>query len=706
MTELARGGRFRAAGRILRREGGVLYERAGTPAGRRAGDSRRPATRWKTGRFSSTSAIALGVPFDYTDGAHVRADIAARFPDEPGLQGLTMLAFSRPMTARTWLQASNPSERWKWDFMYQDLPPVKGERRSDALPLPPGVIPLKRSECDAVQGTDAAECARRPRSCSVGCSSASLVARAAAHSAPAQRRGDAARRTRRRHAGQTVHVALQVSLPEGLHTQSNKPRDPTLIPTVLDGRRAGGRDGERNRLSARPTDLKQPAPDQPLARVRADVRHRRRLTLARACAPATIAVPASCATRPATRRCAISPTTRRNAGGPLQVVGAATRCRPARHDPLFDGDRSSAHGETPRRRRQPQRCACRQRRAGPAPRNDVATLDAFTVAGTTFGYLGSERFPEVHPQRGERRRKSAACSRPRPARDSVDRPPRRPGAQSDALRAADDPDQPRHHRRRRAGGSRARGFLLGSAYGGAMAVVYGVLGLIVILTAGTFGTINSSPWFNLGIAVLFVVLGLAMFDVIIIDFSQFSEHAAAPARSRGTFVARVHDGRGRRAARRRVRRAGRDPGRAVLEQPLRDRHAASRSHCRSASASAWRFRGRLPAPGSRRCRSRARGWSASNRRSASLFSPPPLTTATRRTVFRESLGRPVSGHIERRGAAESGLARVARRGPRGRSAREQAGADRHVGHLVQELPDDGQDDAGRSRSCRRRSPAT
>ena len=34
-----------------------------------------------------------------------------------------------------------------------------------------------------------------------------------------------------------------------------------------------------------------------------------------------------------------------------------------------------------------------------------------------------------------------------------------------------------------------------------MAVVYGVLGLIVILTAGTFGTINASPWFNLGIAV-------------------------------------------------------------------------------------------------------------------------------------------------------------------------------------------------------------
>jgi thiol:disulfide interchange protein len=71
-------------------------------------------------------------------------------------------------------------------------------------------------------------------------------------------------------------------------------------------------------------------------------------------------------------------------------------------------------------------------------------------------------------------------------------------------------------------GSKARGFLLGSAYGAAMAIVYGVLGVVVILTAGTFGTINSSPWFNLGIAVVFVVLGLAMFDVLLIDFSKYS----------------------------------------------------------------------------------------------------------------------------------------------------------------------------------------
>jgi len=88
-------------------------------------------------------ATALGVRFDYSTAAHVRADIAARMPGVSGLDGITMLSFARPVNARTWLQASNPSERWKWDFMYQDLPPVKGTVDPNSLPMPPGAIPLK-----------------------------------------------------------------------------------------------------------------------------------------------------------------------------------------------------------------------------------------------------------------------------------------------------------------------------------------------------------------------------------------------------------------------------------------------------------------------------------------------------------------------------------------------------------------------------------
>lgn len=85
---------------------------------------------------------ALGVGLDYTSAAHVRADIAARFGGS-GLEGITALTFGQPAPAHHWLQASNPSERWKWDFMFQDLPPVKGSVDPTALPLPPGAIQLK-----------------------------------------------------------------------------------------------------------------------------------------------------------------------------------------------------------------------------------------------------------------------------------------------------------------------------------------------------------------------------------------------------------------------------------------------------------------------------------------------------------------------------------------------------------------------------------
>ena len=52
LTRAGAGRRFRAAGRIVRREGSVLYQRPGTAAGRRRARSRRRAKRWKTGRFS------------------------------------------------------------------------------------------------------------------------------------------------------------------------------------------------------------------------------------------------------------------------------------------------------------------------------------------------------------------------------------------------------------------------------------------------------------------------------------------------------------------------------------------------------------------------------------------------------------------------------------------------------------------------------
>jgi NADH-quinone oxidoreductase subunit G len=85
---------------------------------------------------------ALGLSLAYATDADVRADMSRRYADAKGLDGLSRLSFARPVAARTWLQASNPSERWKWDFMYQDLPPVKGTVDPSAVPSV-GLIPLR-----------------------------------------------------------------------------------------------------------------------------------------------------------------------------------------------------------------------------------------------------------------------------------------------------------------------------------------------------------------------------------------------------------------------------------------------------------------------------------------------------------------------------------------------------------------------------------
>ncbi len=85
-------------------------------------------------------------------------------------------------------------------------------------------------------------------------------------------------------------------------------------------------------------------------------------------------------------------------------------------------------------------------------------------------------------------------------------------------------------------GSRKRGFALGTAYGAGMALAYGSLGLVVVLTGARFGTLNSSPWFNFAIAAVFIVLSLAMFDRIVIDFSRF-QRAGAPGKNQGAFIA-------------------------------------------------------------------------------------------------------------------------------------------------------------------------
>jgi hypothetical protein len=85
--------------------------------------------------------VVFGNTVSYVSAEVVRAAIAHALAHIPGYAELSAVRFNRPVDAKQWLQASNPSERWKWDFMFQDLPPVKfGEEfgpmpRADVIPL-------------------------------------------------------------------------------------------------------------------------------------------------------------------------------------------------------------------------------------------------------------------------------------------------------------------------------------------------------------------------------------------------------------------------------------------------------------------------------------------------------------------------------------------------------------------------------------------
>jgi NADH-quinone oxidoreductase subunit G len=70
-------------------------------------------------------SVVFGVNLSYTSSGAVRHAISQTLAAVQGYSALSTMAFARPVSARNWLQSSNPSERWKWDFMFQDLPPIK-----------------------------------------------------------------------------------------------------------------------------------------------------------------------------------------------------------------------------------------------------------------------------------------------------------------------------------------------------------------------------------------------------------------------------------------------------------------------------------------------------------------------------------------------------------------------------------------------------
>ena len=61
----------------------------------------------------------------------------------------------------------------------------------------------------------------------------------------------------------------------------------------------------------------------------------------------------------------------------------------------------------------------------------------------------------------------------------------------------------------------------GAAYGLGIAIAYGFLGIGAAVGGLAFGDIQGSPWFNAVVAVVFVGLALALFDVWFLDLSRF-----------------------------------------------------------------------------------------------------------------------------------------------------------------------------------------
>jgi cytochrome c biogenesis protein CcdA len=332
-------------------------------------------------------------------------------------------------------------------------------------------------------------------------------------------------------AGTDARVAVQVALPDGFHVQSNKPRDPNLIPTTLSIDLPAG--VTLAEIVFPPTvETKLLGVDEPLAVFERSFSIGVRLAIASTAAQGDIKVPARLRYQACDSTTCFAPTTA-TFEWPLHIVSANAAVTVG-HQDVF-ARLPFGRGEAP---------AGSSSGARPAPvanpgnsDSGIARLDGFVQSGETAGgYMSRAEFLRwVHnAENGVKERGIFEGRGPLAILIIVFL-----GGLALNLTPCVLPMIPINLAIIGAGsqaGSRGRGFLLGGAYGAAMAVVYGVLGVIVILTAGTFGTINASPWFNLGIFVLFVALALAMFDVITIDFSRLSSGLKVADSSRGTFI--------------------------------------------------------------------------------------------------------------------------------------------------------------------------
>jgi thiol:disulfide interchange protein DsbD len=325
-------------------------------------------------------------------------------------------------------------------------------------------------------------------------------------------------------AGGPARVALLVRLPPQLHVQSNAPRDPALIATELTFHPpAGVRATEI--VFPKPTDFQQVGLSQPLAVFEHEFAIGVEFDVDESTGPGTIEVPGRLRYQACDDKVCYPPQTG-DVRWRLTIVGAAARTTRT-HAAVFD---AIAFGSGTA----PSQAATAPIRTTPAAGDDgIDQLKDFTVVAST-GYSDVDEFLTFL--------KNAEAG----VKETGLFEGRGPlaillliffGGLALNLTPCVLPMIPINLAIIGAGskaGSKGRGFLLGGVYGAAMALVYGVLGVVVITTASTFGTINASPWFNLSIAIVFVVLALAMFDVVTIDFSRFAGSVGGGASGKGS----------------------------------------------------------------------------------------------------------------------------------------------------------------------------
>jgi len=334
------------------------------------------------------------------------------------------------------------------------------------------------------------------------------------------------------HPGTTALVALDVTVAAGFHAQSNHPRDPSLIPMTLAIDAPPGITPVEV-VFPKPTDFSLPGYQEPLSVFEGRIVIAVPLAIAKDHAPGTVTIPAHLRYQACNDRQCFRPVVFDTAW----TVRVAAAGEPVRKDrpEIFRGI-AFGHGDPPAASAaSPANLPPAPAASSGEPANVIRLFDSFDVLRADGGYMKADDFLTfLHDAESGAKRKGLLEGRGPLAVIALVFI----GGLALNLTPCVLPMIPINLAIIGAGAQasrRSRGLLLGATYGLAMAVVYGVLGIVVILTAGTFGTINASPWFNVAIAALFIYLGLAMFDVVSLDFSRFSSRIRFGSESRGTF---------------------------------------------------------------------------------------------------------------------------------------------------------------------------